>query len=155
MSFSAFQALCSGVCDLAGVPVPDLACDASGIFSFAIHVEGVEFVISQQRALPAAVILMCAIGPPPPGGELAAFRSLLDANFLLAGHGSPVFSRDPESGEVLVHRTMLIDDCAPHLLHAGAAAAAQLAQRWRQGFFHDEETNAAGAAMNAISRGLA
>lgn len=105
MTIASFDALCTGCCDILGVPVPHLEADAQGVRAFWVAVRGERITLldtQQDPAAPAAVLL-ADLGEIPEHAELGVWHTLLAANALRPAAGRPRFSRNPHTGRALLH----------------------------------------------------
>lgn len=132
----AFKNLCADFCELAGLPPSEPDGEAGGA-SLAIEFDEVPLTIAQTEASAQDLVLVARLGTPQPDAELPVSRMVLEANYYLLGHDAPVFSRHPESGEILLQYVLALADCTPASLYGVAAQAAQLARRWRSGAFEE------------------
>jgi hypothetical protein len=132
-----------------GQPIMQLQPDASAQWSFSLDFEGlcVDVVLGPANTSPAGLLLLTDLGPlpgsaentRPPGappadaGQLA--RSLLDANFMMAGLHGPAFGRDPATGHILLHQSCRLSEIDGSGLQSLAAHLADMARWWRSDLF--------------------
>lgn len=132
MAYPDVQALAGALCTLAGAPSIELSEDERGAQGFHLNIEGVVVNLSHVHAVdPDSVFVIACIGQPPPEHELLVWRALAEANFLLIGANSPVFSRDPVTGDVLLQQAVSLARVDAASLYGFIARLAAYAARWR------------------------
>jgi hypothetical protein len=131
MAYSTFEQFAAALCEAAGVPLPDLQLDASGMVAFQLTTRGVGIELAHWT-VPANenVFVLVDLGTIAPEAELATLRLLAEANFALLSRSAPVFCNAP-SGEVVLRQLISMND----LDAAGALAMiknlAAFALSWR------------------------
>ena len=133
MAIASFEDLCSGVCEIGGVPTPALARDDLGRSAMAMDIDGVEITLAHEPARsPQHAFLFAAFGPLPQGAELEACRELMNLNASLLRHGGACFSRHPTTGEVTLQSPYAFERATAIELYGRAHELASLVQRWRR-----------------------
>ena len=132
-----FEDFCASVCSLAGVPPPRLEPDAQGAVGFSVKCNGIDagFARIEQEGRDA-MLMVVRFGQADPVDELHVLRKLLDTNFLLSGAGSPMFVREPRTGEIALHRSCLLSDVDVHDVYSSMTRFTDAAMRWGAGEFN-------------------
>jgi hypothetical protein len=130
-----FEALCAGLSKLLQAAAPEVRVDQHGLAALTIESERAVVTIAQHRDTPEHLMVISNIGPVDQDNEVRMLRAVLDANFLLLGPGSPTFSRNSETGNVLLQYCCPIASCTPESVSTTIGHFAELARRWETGFF--------------------
>lgn len=110
MTIATFEDLCSSLCELEGSPAPTLERDEDGNLAIALTVDDVDVTLAHEPAHSNTAFLFAAIGPLPPGDELGACRTLMGINAALLQDGGTCFSRNPQTGELLLQSSYAFAD---------------------------------------------
>ena len=102
----------------------------------ALTIDGVAVMLTHCAPIQADIaFVLCEFGQIPPEIELEAMRRLLDLNFILYRGHSPAFTRDPDSGGVvLMAEIPLSVATAPNVFYYMKSVVEQ-ATEWRKTFF--------------------
>lgn len=133
MPAATFKDFCLMLCSLIDVTPPHLTPDSRGVVGFTVDCQGasVNFMEGEYGGEPG-LLMSVMFGAPPADQELEVLRSLLDANFLLAGMMAPAFVRNPSTGEIALHQSYLLSQVDVQSIYRGIANAAGAVQAWRQ-----------------------
>jgi hypothetical protein len=135
MTVSTFEGLFSGICELAGAPVPDVPATDAGPVAIAIEFDGVKFVLAHEAGERADHVCMLAVfGPLPSGNELAACRALLQLNARVhcLGHA---FGRNPATADIVLKHHLALDETTAVELYQQMVSTAEGIRGWRQHHF--------------------
>ncbi len=133
MPAATFKDFCLMLCSLIDVTPPDLTPDAQGVVGFTVDCQGasVNFMEGEYGSEPG-LLMSVMFGAPPADQELEVLRSLMDANFLLAGMMAPAFVRNPATGEIALHQSYLLSQVDVQGIYQGIANAAAAVEAWRE-----------------------
>jgi hypothetical protein len=144
MAIGTFRELREGViallCQKAGKP-SEGAPDADNpllkdLDTVAVAIDGVPVMLTYYEAVKTdRAFVFTNFGAIPPELELAALRRLLDINFLLYQGNAPAFSRDPESGHVMLLGEVPLATATPEAVVSYMRALSAQALEWRKGYF--------------------
>jgi len=141
MSAANFENLCTGFCELARVPSPELGADSDGMLAFHVDWHGVTvnvmYLPSQAREH-AFVMFDLGDAQGQPLDEVLILRALLRANFMALQPNPPCFACHPLSGAVVLQCVFPVLDAAPAGLLTLIDEGVTLALQWREGFFIDD-----------------
>jgi hypothetical protein len=133
MGVASFEDLCRGLCELAGVATPALERDEEGSLAVVVPAEGLEVTLTHEPARSAThVFVLAGVGPLPQGGELDACKALLEINAGLLRHAGLCFSRDPQTGDMLLQQACALDDTTPVGLYQRVRELSVAVHEWRQ-----------------------
>ncbi|MES2634321.1 MAG: CesT family type III secretion system chaperone [Pseudomonadota bacterium] len=158
MAIASFEGLCAGLCDLVGVPAPSLKEDAVGRVGFHVLLRGTTVnLVHCPHACPDHVFVLFEFGCLAQGGSEAAadLQALMDANFMLLQVNPPVFSRNPDTGDVLLQCVVKLFDSTPHDVHALIERGVQMVEHWRSAIADDDLDAAADRAAFAVPETVA
>jgi hypothetical protein len=133
-----FSQLCEAFCETAGVPAPTLEADAHGVIAFTAVLNDVSVSVAHapETHRDCAFVLV-EFGAPPAGREQESMASLMEANFLMLGEYSPVFSRNPANGEIVLQYAYPFANASALELYQSVVEMTELALRWRADQFLD------------------
>ena len=100
---------------------------------FVIDRDGVEIAMAQRAGQPHNLLVVATLGMAQGVDELQALRAALDANMLMLGENAPVFSRSPDTGDMLLQYCLPIGTCTATLLDEMVARLVQVVQNWQSG----------------------
>src|SRR3569832_867890 len=141
MSVANFEALCAGYFDVTGLEAPPLVPHANGITAFNMNMRGVQITVGHDaNKAPWRAFIVVEFGAVPPEHDEEVWPMLLDLNFAMFREGSPVFSRNPHNGEVLLQLTYAFDGATPTGLVALLDWSVGIALDWRKQFEHSESS---------------
>lgn len=132
MSVANFEALSTGLCELAGIGVPVLTPDANDSLAFAMRLQG--FVVSAlelARDRGRRAVFMVQLDAPPEADALRCWSLLLQANAFLPGEDAPHFSRHPETGGVILQWCCRFDTTAVVEAYQQVMLLVEIAKQWR------------------------
>jgi hypothetical protein len=134
MTIANFEEMCAGVCEIAGLQVPQLKPDADGTLSATVQIYGVEVALFQLASGgPGTMFIVAELGLPPDPHQSADWLALVDANERMPGIWGPAFSRNPQSGEALLQWSLPLDAIAVVDVFQALLESVQLALQWRRG----------------------
>lgn len=153
MAISSFHELASAFGELSGTTPPVLEADEDGVTAFHLLVRGIYVNLAHAAGSnPGAVFLMVGFGPVPPDNEAEVWRMLMDINFLMMSTNAPAFSRDPNSGEVLLQMVVPLENIEVTAFYQFACSQlVDLALRWRSDYFLESTTE---DLRQAVAMGL-
>lgn len=136
MPLADFEDLCTSLCDLVGVEPPRLVPDAYGNLAFTITMDGVDvgFVKDELGGEPGA-IMITSFGVPDASMELQVLRRVLDANFMVSAIGSAMFVRNPLTGEIVLHRPLLLARMNAQDAYKSVMKSLEALDEWQAGKF--------------------
>lgn len=105
MAVASFEELCAGFCELVQVSPPPLKADAQGLVAFHVVLRGITVnFVHRPDVTPDHVFVIFELGALDHRSEhgFGQLEALLDANFALLQLNSPVFSRNPGTGDVVL-----------------------------------------------------
>ncbi|WP_048441106.1 CesT family type III secretion system chaperone [Caenimonas sp. SL110] len=141
MAVASFEGLCAGLCDLVGIATPRLKEDSVGRVGFHVVLRGATVnLVHCPHACPDYVFVLFEFGPLGQDGPDAAagLQALMDANFAPLQVNPPVFSRNPDTGDVLLQCVFKLFDSTPHDLHALIERGVVMVEQWRPGGADDD-----------------
>ncbi len=145
MAVASFEDLCAGLCDLVQVPLPFLKEDSLGRIGFHVLLRGATVnLVHCPHACPDHVFVLFEFGGVRQDGpgSLADLQSLLDANFVLLQVDPPFFSRNPETGDVVLQYVFKLFDATPHEVYALIDRGVDKVSQWRDGTAPDNSPTA-------------
>jgi hypothetical protein len=133
-----FADLCRCFCALQGLPAPALDAGREGLQAFTLDVSGISLtVVHDAQADPDALFLVAELGTPPDDeAELRGWFALLEANYWLRADNAPMFSRNPQTGEVILQWTQSLAQSTAQSLHDAVTKMTDLACRWHPAPHH-------------------
>lgn len=149
----AFKALKQGVIDLicqqtgqaykapAGAREPNTDEPApNALDTLALAIDGVGVALTYHADYKSdCAFVFTEFGSIPPEQELAVMRKLLDVNFLLYRGGAPTFTRDPDSGRIVLLSEIPLPQATPaSVLHYLRQLVSQALQ-WRSDHYLEQE----------------
>jgi hypothetical protein len=141
MSIAHFEELCKGVCEVAGMQAPALAPTDRGTWSATVHMRGIEITVMQfSTRAPGTAFLIAEFGELPGDRALAGWLALMNANLHMAGENAPAFSRNPETGKVLLHWACPYWSITIIDVYQRMVAMVDLACQWREDYFLRDPT---------------
>lgn len=135
MAIANFDEFCRAFCELAAIPRPDLSPDPHGAFAFTVLMRGVSVTVLHVPSRPDVAYVMAELGSVPEHSAMEAWRALLDANMLLRGKDAPVFSRNPQTGDVILQRAFPLGDATAVHVYEQVELLVAMARQWQQGNF--------------------
>lgn len=162
MAISEFEEVCTGFCELAGTPLPDLAQDGRGIHAFSVPVQGVDITVAYAPARhPGLVYSVLPLRGVGMHGSADEHRGVLRANARGRNSWAPVFCRDAGTGRLALRQTHRLQDLTPMALHLRLAEAARVASdpfqtdtRFCDGLDAEPAHMEAAKAFDALVKGL-
>lgn len=132
-----FRTLCSDICHLADVPVPELSDADTGAASFTLTADDVNVsVISPADDGSGRAFVLVDMGRVVPDKEPDVCRSLLSSNFFLMDEpGSARFSRNDATGGFLLHFDFLLGQMGAEALYARVLQLVEFVKGWREDHF--------------------
>jgi hypothetical protein len=135
MSFANFEGLCKGLCELAGVEVPDLVPGVDGGLAIEVALNEVRVVLSYDSASHAdRVVFAVTFGPLPDGRALDACRVLMNLNTHVLASGS-TFGRDPATGDMVLAQSLAFGQATAVDVYQRIVMLVEIAAGWRQHHF--------------------
>jgi hypothetical protein len=150
MAIADFEELCKGVCEVGGAPAPELMPNERGTWSATVHLRGVEVTVMQfgTRA-PGTAFLVAEFGELPQDHALAGWLALMNANLHMAAESAPAFSRDPETGKVLLQWACPLWAATVVDVYQRISEMVDLACRWHEDYFLGDASAAYSWALPA------
>jgi len=134
MADADFESLCAALCEAVGAGAPVLADNSLTSRSLSLQWDGVPVSLTYfPLDDPDTVFALVDLGPPMPEQELAEWRALLEANFLVRRDGAMSFGRDTDSGAVVLQCLYPLAGVTGPGLAASLGRMAGVAHRWRRG----------------------
>ncbi|MES2786888.1 MAG: CesT family type III secretion system chaperone [Pseudomonadota bacterium] len=132
MPYSSFRQFGVALCGAAGTALPDLKADANGLVAFHFVIDDVTVNVVQLE-LPHndEAFILVVFGMAPSGQELEVLRVMGDANFTMMSASSPVMCRDPESGEMVLRKSIWLSMVEARDVLASIMQLTRLAKHWR------------------------
>lgn len=155
MTIASFEELCNGFCSLAGMREVTFAPTDSGSLAATIHLRGIPVSVLQfVHDRPDAAFLVAEFGTMPQDRALEGWLGLMGANLAVVGEDTPVFSRNPQTGEVLLQWACTLSDLTVVDVYQRVSKMVELALQWRHdGFLSGPaEQVAATALANAFPK---
>jgi hypothetical protein len=132
MPIANFEQLCTHVCEIAGVPAPELSEDQEGITAFTVRIDEALVSVMQHRELQRSVVIAGVLGTVPDEDQDRACRLLIEANYLSIGRPQmQTASRNPVTGEFVLHVAQSLDDTSGAAVYESITRMAALASQWR------------------------
>jgi hypothetical protein len=104
--------------------------------SLALVIDGIGMLITYKAEVhDRCAFVFTEFGRVTPEDELPALRRLLDINFLMYRGGAPAFTRDPDSGHILLLCEVPLDVATPTTVLAYLHQLSGHARQWRQGHY--------------------
>lgn len=129
-----FQQLCVDYCAAAKSTVPALTPTMSGDQGFETQIDGTPItVLRVQDSAADRVHVLMEFGLPARPDEASTWQALLDANFAMVSRFALCFSRDPQSGHVMLQFQAPLDAMSGDDLFQNCKQLAELAAGWRRG----------------------
>ena len=132
MPYANFSMFGSALCEVAGVPFPKLEPELNGLLAFHLMLRDVAVnLVHLEAAGNDEAHMLVMFGIAPHDQELEVLRTLGDANFAMMASGSAVLCRQPDTGEIVLRKSVSLS-----LVEAGDAfkaivQLAELARQWR------------------------
>lgn len=135
MAVANFEEMCKGLCEVAGIAVPDLAPDEYGGVAIEVELHDVKVIVSHgPHTGPDRALAMAIFGQLPAGRELDACRTLLDINSQVLGLGF-AFGRNPANGEIVLKQSYPFDQATAVDLYQRIVKMVEGVNGWRQHHF--------------------
>ena len=136
MAIASFEELCKGLCEIAGMAPPVLEPDEHGTLAFTVHMREVAVSVMSigVKRLDTA-FLMAELGPLPKEHALEGWRALMQANLQMLGENPSTFSRNPETGDVVLQRACPLARVTATDVYQQVVEMVELAFQWRQDYF--------------------
>ncbi len=139
MNNELFLQLRTAVCEVAGLPVPQLEPDEHGRLSFHIRLRGHTVAFIYMPAYNNTHVFMHAeFGPMPPLAGDDGWRMLMQSNTLMFGNDSRVFGL-ASTQQLTCQWTYPIVATTGQELYASVSRYADWANQWHAGHFFDQE----------------
>ena len=141
MAVMNFQALCDQFCDVTGSPRGELTPNEDGLLLFAAEQRDVGCnIVHAPDTNPDCAFVLIDFGHVPEELEARALRALMDINFTMMGNEAmPTFSTHPLFGNVTLQLTVPFATASGSGLLALTGPMVEVALKWREGHFLDEE----------------
>jgi hypothetical protein len=142
MTVANFEELAKGFCEIAQVPIPVLEPDSFGMVAFHICLTQVNInvIYMPQNCIDHAFILV-EFGAIPKDKEQDAWRTLMEANFLLSQARAPTFGLNPTTGDVVLQYAYSFFEATPEGFFQAVNNIADVATEWRGNFFLTDPTD--------------
>ena len=135
MAISSFEVLCSGLCEVAGLEVPDLTSTDGGDVAIEVELRGVRIVISHgQGTGPNQAFVAATFGFLPEGRGAEAARTLLKINCKVLPMGL-AFARNPVTGEIVLKQAYAFHKATAVDLYQRILKMVEGIEGWREHFF--------------------
>ena len=122
----------AALCDAANVPFPKLEPEPNGLLAFHLLVGDVAVnLVHLETPDNDEAHMLVTFGAAPREQELQVLRTLADANYAMMASGSPVMCRQPETGEIVLRKSVSISLVEARDAFKAILQLAQLARRWR------------------------
>lgn len=145
--------LCSNLCSLLGLPLPDLRADEDGALCFTVAIKEIEIgFVADERVSADHIQYLVHFGSAPDEREPLVLRELLHANLLSQQPGAPVFARDPQTGEVVLAGLLQLGACPAEQVLAGLVELVDSAISWRNTHRVVQNVQAGDAARRLLDR---
>jgi hypothetical protein len=129
-----FDELCHAMCEILGVAAPAVTTSDNTVPAFSVTYKDVSLCLLQAAVDDAEHgVLMIDYGPVPETRQLEVLRSLLEANFLMAGARPPAFSINPVSDHVICQMGFALALADPVALCQSLEPLVTAVHRWRDG----------------------
>lgn len=139
MSAASFEDFCSSLCELIDVVPPALVPDAHGTTGFTVvYREATIGFVKDERGAQPGLLMVVALGAPPPDRELDVLRRLMDGNFAMLGVESPAFARNPSTGQLWLCHAFQLAQLDVQRIFQRISAVADMVDNWKAHYFLDE-----------------
>ncbi|MGE0333372.1 MAG: CesT family type III secretion system chaperone [Ramlibacter sp.] len=129
-----FEVLCADFCAAAHLTTPDMPPDPSGQEGFEATLDGTPMtVLAVTDAGAEHIHVLMEFGLPARPDESRTWQALLDANFAMVSRCGLSFSRNPQTGRVMLQFQMPMNTTTGAALHQNCEPLAKLASKWRRG----------------------
>lgn len=129
-----FERLCAEFCAATNTPPPDLSPTLQGSQGFETRLHDTPITILRVHdAATENVHALMEFGLPAKPDEAATWQALLDANFAMVSRFALCFSRDPQSGHVMLQFQAPLHALTGLMLLQNCEHLAKLAAGWRNG----------------------
>jgi hypothetical protein len=159
MAIANFEQLCAGFCEVVAVPPPALRTDNLGLTAFHVILRGETVnLVHRPKASADHVFVLFELGPLPDDATdpLGQITALLDANFALLQLNAPMFSRNPQTGDVLLQYIYPLFEATPaglyELIDLGIESVESLRASFHARIPDDPDRPAAGPLLDLIHR---
>lgn len=116
--------------------------------SLALVIDGVGMLLTYRAEVSdSCAFVFTDFGSVAPEAELAALRRLLEINFLMYRGGAPAFTRDPDSGHILLLCEVPLEIATADSVLVYLRQLAAHAQQWRQGHYLDPHAGPGGGVL--------
>ena len=134
MTTANFEQLCTGLCEVAGMPAPDFTMASPGPddtpeIEVCIDEKFVILSDEQVHGCPNASIAV-RLGALPVGDELEACRRLMDIN-VDSLNSRTAFARDFSTGDIVLVQAYMYEDGTPIDLYQRILRLVAAAEEWR------------------------
>jgi hypothetical protein len=134
MADSSFALFCADFCKEAGARAPVFAGSADDPSGFELELDGIPITVLRVSGDGIEdVRVLIEYGAPAEPDEVATWQGLLDANFAMMGHFSLCFSRDPDTGDVMLQMRTPLESAAGAEVLRECRQLTDMAARWRRG----------------------
>ena len=127
-----FELLCDGLCELLSVERCEVQRLQGGLRVLRLRVQDMGAYLLHAPSLDehvASLVVEC--GALSRADELQGWLDLLDANYALRGSFAPRFSRDPETGYVILQCAFGLAGASAAEVHSRLVEMLCMAQDWR------------------------
>jgi len=135
MAVASFENLCADFCEIVGVSAPTLKEDLLGRVAFHVTLRGTTVnLVHLPRACPEHIFVLFELGPIGPDSAETSLdlQLLLEANFSLLKLNPPVFSRNPDTGDLVLQYVYSFFDASAHDLRELIDDGIDLVVQWRE-----------------------
>lgn len=113
-----------------------------GLDTLALAIDGVGVALTYHADYKNdCAFVFTEFGSIPPEQELEVMRKLLDVNFLLYRGGAPTFSRDPDSGRIMLLSEIPLDAATPAMVLHYLRQLVSQALQWRSGHYLEQDAS--------------
>ncbi len=156
MAIANFEELCGAFCEMAGIEKPRLVRGGHGWSAFTVRMQDVLVTALQVQECTDTFYLLAELGPMPEERAVDGWLTLLKFNMPMHVQELPVFSRNPATGEVVLHQPLRLWDASPTDLFERVELLVEMALVWRQTLFmHEVSAEDARSTQPALFEALA
>lgn len=136
MAIADFEQFCNSFCEMAGIPPCAFLPDSRGMWSAMVRMRGVEVTLMQYATRrPGTAFLIADFGPMPEHLGVEGWLTLMNANLMHSGADSLAYSRDPNTGHVLLQKPLRLAQAHATDAYEAVTALVDTALEWRQSHF--------------------
>lgn len=154
MPIAGFDEFRAGFAELMGIDVGIPELDEFNALAFTVEIQSIPLSAVHVPQRPDAVFLMAELAPLPEGTGTDPWCTALAANMDLMGHDTPVFSCDPESGNLLVQCAVLFEEVSIAEACERAQSLIEVAKLWNSGLQTAQETTESEGGLPRVIDGM-